>query len=352
MHEQRSGSTGEGTRPARRWLQSFTLALGFVVAATSLCACADEPAEPRWVQQALLVPSDVLAEELPLLAPLSLAVRGNMAVVGTGYAIYVFERSDGVWTERAKLTSDQRVYGGPLILSGDMIAIRGPAGMGILTRTDGAWTEQADAVVGAGPVAGDGNVLLVGTEVFVRRQGEFVKEASLSVDSPTLSSAVSGVTALVGTLDFVKVFDLTADSWSGGDNVGKLLSDRPVTDVSLDGNTALLNPLEALALERGAQVFVRHAGNWEMEAEIVPEPGPEGTCSSASVALSGNTVLLGCAGGAPAMHRRRNGQWTKEAELPVRLDGNSSVALSGHTVLVAPAPEEAPHGVRVFARNP
>ena len=95
----------------------------------------------------------------------SVAVDGDTAVVGAlgdftngsgSGAVYVFTRSDGVWTEQAKLTASDAFtdhnFGRSVAISGDTVAIGAPgntdkgANTGaayVFVRSDGAWTEQA-----------------------------------------------------------------------------------------------------------------------------------------------------------------------------------------------------------------
>ena len=95
----------------------------------------------------------------------SVAIDGDTAAVGAlgdvfngagSGAVYVFTRTDGVWTEQAKLSATDAFtadnFGRSVTLSGDTLAIGAPgkadkgADTGaayIFARSDGSWTQQA-----------------------------------------------------------------------------------------------------------------------------------------------------------------------------------------------------------------
>ena len=117
-----------------------------------------------WTQQQKLTASD--AETNDNFAN-SLAISGDTLVVGAHWedslgwdsgAVYVFVRSDGVWTEQQKLTASDggegsggNRFGSSIAIDGDTVVVgsRGNDALGsdsgaayVFERSDGVWTEQ------------------------------------------------------------------------------------------------------------------------------------------------------------------------------------------------------------------
>jgi hypothetical protein len=107
--------------------------------------------------------------------------------------------------------------------------------------------------------------------------------------------------------------------------------------VAVSGNTVVLG-----ALSWGAYVFTNSGGAWTLQATLKPA-GLNGYPVGQSVAISGDTVVLGVpggtAGGAAYIFTGTGGNWTQQAMLTAA-DGASpdsfgtSVAISGATVTV------------------
>jgi hypothetical protein len=124
----------------------------------------------------------------------ALSADGNMALVGDPYddnsagAVWVWTRSDGVWTQGPKLVGSGAVM--PVVYQGSSVALSADgntaliAGSGddnytgavwVWTRSDGVWTQEGTKLVGSGAVgkarqgtsvslSADGNTALVGGE--------------------------------------------------------------------------------------------------------------------------------------------------------------------------------------------
>ena len=146
----------------------------------------------------------------------SLSSSGNTAIVGGPFdnddagAAWVFERSDGVWRQQAKLVAagTSFLFGDSVSLSGggNTAIVGGPLDNGsvgaawVFTRSHGVWSQQAK-LVGAGVVgafqfqgisvalSGNGNAAFVGgfadnnltgaTWVFTRSHGVWTQQAKL-----------------------------------------------------------------------------------------------------------------------------------------------------------------------------
>jgi hypothetical protein len=238
------------------------------------------------------------------------------------------------------------------------------------------WQQQvvlaaADGAVGdhlGGPVALGGDTALVGAwhkhgaagaaYVFVRRENGWLQQAELSVrdgrpgDWFGVSVALSGDIALVGApfagqagAAYVFVRDgshwtqqarLSAHDGAPGDWFGR--------SVALRGNTALVGAWYKNTHIGAAYIFVRTGRHWTQQAKLTASDGVAEDYFGTAVALSGDTALVGAVGkndgaGAAYVFVRRGSRWRQQAALTAR-NGvaedtfGSAVALAGNTALV------------------
>lgn len=199
-----------------------------------------------WIQQAKLTALDAAASDR---FGVSVSVHGDTAVVGantddtvsgtnTGSA-YVFTRSDGIWTQQAKLTASdaaaQDLFGGPVAVDGDTSVVAAPMDSNangtsagstyVFTRSGETWTQQAKLIASNGAAndlfgasaALSGNTALVGANghsgargsvyVFIRSAGAWTQQAELTAsdaaafDQFGFSTALAGDTAVIGALE-------------------------------------------------------------------------------------------------------------------------------------------------------
>ncbi len=258
---------------------------------------------------------------------LSLSSDGNTAVVGgwgdnnaTG-AAWIWTRSGGVWSERAKLTGSGAIGAaaqgtsvslsddGATAIVGGILDNGGVGAAWIWTKGgSGVWTQQAK-LVGSG---GSGS----------SQQGESV---ALSAD---------GNTAIVGGyLDDNQtgaawVWTRSGGVWTqqgpklvGSNGLG--LQGRSVS-LSNDGSTAIIGGPGA-----GAWVWARSAGAWRQEARLIGS-NDVGSAQGQSVSLSadGNTAIVGGfldngGIGAAWIWTRSGGVWTQQG---AKLVGSGAVA--------------------------
>ncbi|HZF49779.1 MAG TPA: kelch repeat-containing protein [Polyangiaceae bacterium] len=267
------------------------------------------------------------AQQGDKLAPLSeyfgiaVAIDGDTALIGANRetiggsiyqgSAYVFTRAGVTWMYEDELVAADGApgdeFGWSVALSGDTAlvgtrlhnAARGAAY--VFTRSGGAWTQQAKLT------AMDG-----------------AADDSHASDFFGVSVALSGDTALVGAF--------------GGD--------KPMG-----------------ADEGSAYVFTRTGAAWTPEAKLFASDGAAGDAFGFSVALSGDTALVGAIAhdlqevdeGSAYVFTRAGATWTPEAKLtamipPMQDDhaGNDqfgySVALSGDTALVGAPQHDLPMG--------
>ena len=280
----------------------------------------------------------------------SVAISGDTAVVGARYdddvgSAYAFVRADGAWTQQAKLVAADPAphdnFGGSVAVSGDT------------------------AVVGASH-DDDGGEDSGSAHVFVRSGGVWTRQATLTADDAAAddtfgtSVAVSGDTAVVGALSD------DAGTWSGAAYAfvreggawtqrAKLVADDVTShdyfaSVAVSGDTVVVGAPGADAgdLDTGAAyVFVREGGAWIQRAKLVADDAAREDIFGASVAVSGDTAVVGArydddaaqSSGSAYVFERDGDAWTQRAKLvgdgAARYDlFGYSVATSGDAVVV------------------
>ncbi len=317
----------------------------------------------------------------------SVAVSGNTAVVGADRndekgpdagAAYVFVRSGTTWIQEAKLTAADGhandYFGVAVAVSGDTVLVgamfnddvKSDAGAAyVFVRSGTSWTQQAKLLAADAAssdqlgisVALSGDTALVGTVehadhgkrsgaayVFVRSGTSWSQEAKLTaadgaaLDQFGISVAVSENTALIGAVGdddhgpgsgSAYVFARSGASWSQeakltagdgakGDNFG--------VSVAVSGNTALVgaNLADARGPDSGsAYVFVRSGTSWSQQAKLTAADGANGDNFGASVALLEDTALvgvpndrhLGASSGSAYVFARSGTSWNQEVKL-------------------------------------
>ena len=290
----------------------------------------------------------------------SVALSGDTALVGTVNgggdpavgAAYVFVRSGSTWTQQAELTNGRvgGQFGRSVALDGDTALIGAPGDTSespgaayVFVRSGSTWTQQAELTVPSASighrfgysVALSGDTVLVGqlfpesfvedpetAYIFVRSGSIWTQQAELTTgvavaahDWFGYSVALSGETALVGAMfgndeagaayaytrsgtTWTQQAELTAADGATLDAFG--------TSVALTGETALVGAEHHDAggkIEPGAAyVFVRSAGSWTQQAELTAADSVAGDHFGISVAVSGERALVGALyHGAPGM---------------------------------------------------
>ncbi len=258
-------------------------------------------AEGIWTQQATLTAADGEAGDG---FGCAVAVDGETALVGafwddhSGYdagSAYIFVRSNGVWSEQAKLTASDAAagdwFGYSVSAFGDTAAI-------------GAYGDDHDGGTGAGAAY-----------VFVRAGGVWAQQSKLVASDAAAgdyfgnSVSVSGDTLVIGS---------HADDHAGGTDAG------------------------------AAYVFVRSNGFWSEQAKLTAPDAAAGDMFGHSVAISGERAVIGaplndhlggtdC--GSAYFFVRSGGVWTAQGELgfPDAAANDQfgySVAVSGRTAVI------------------
>ncbi len=232
----------------------------------------------------------------------SVALAGDTAVIGAqgdadngddSGAAYVFQRTGSGWGRQAKLTAaggdagDQ--FGGSVAFSGDTALIGA-------RRADGNGDDSGAAYV------------------FWRSEAGWSQQARLQADDGAAGAEFGYSVALCGD---TAVIGAARDDHSGEDS-------------------------------GSAYVFTRSGSGWSQQAKLVAADGAAGDVFGISVAISGDTVVIGADlddddgenSGAAYVFTRSKGKWNQQAKLTaadaaaVDIFG-VRVAISGDTALIA-----------------
>lgn len=324
------------------------------------------------------------------------ALVGAMAKNATGLqnvgSAYVFRWSDASWVEEAKLSSFMGQYsyfGHAVALHGDTAAITAPgsptkAGSArIYLRSGTVWSiedelvpsesalddgfghsialDQGTVVVGA-PSASSAGVESGLAFVFVRAQGNWTEQAKLVPSAAVASSefgyavAVSGDTLIVGArrqppsqTGVAVVYVRSAGTWTEQQKLVPLdaaAADEVGYSVALAGETALVGAYGAdpggTQNAGAACVFSRSGTTWTEQAKLAANGPVADARFGTSVALSNTLALVGASldgGGSAYVFERAGAAWTQKAHLSP--SGTAafdlfgvSVALSGQSAIV------------------
>ncbi len=330
-----------------------------------------------WSQQEKLKADDSMANDS---FGYAVAVSGTTALVGSPYddtpagndagSAYVFVRNGAAWSPQAHLFADDGSadhgsagdeFGLSVALSGDTALIGAPfddiypsnlasnAGSAyIFVRNGTAWSPQAKLVASvradsdffAQSVALSGDIALVGAPFHDTSARSNAGIAYIYVRSGTTWSPPAELTATDGM----------ADDYFG-------------SSVALSGTTALVGAPEDNDPTAGSEVgsayvFTRSGTTWNPQAKLTASEGAARDYFGSSVALSGETALVGARfddvaagidGGSASVFLRDGTSWSPQSKLTAS-DGafadalGSSVALSGNTALVGAPMDDAPAG--------
>ena len=304
----------------------------------------------------------------------SVALSGDTALVGgASNAVYVFLRSGTVWNQQARLTAADGasgdLFGHKVALSGDTVVVGAtfddtPAGVNagsayVFIRSGTVWTQQAKltAADGASDDRFGSAVALSADTVVVGANGD-ATPAGRNVGS---AYAFTRRGAL-----WTQQAKLTASDGEPDDLFG--------SRVALSGDTVLVgayvDDTPAGADSGSAYVFIRSGTVWSQQAKLIAGDGAPGDWFGISVALSGDTALVGAfldstqagmAAGSAYVFTRSGTSWSQQAKISAG-DGAAedlfgvSVALSGDTALVGAYVDDTPAGVNagsahIFARR-
>ena len=293
-----------------------------------------------WSQQAYLKPSKNAGEAFGR----SVAISGDTVVVSAPHedtkaensgAAYIFVRSGGIWSEEAIIKASNAgqfdQFGFSLAISGETVVV-------------GAPQEDSNAAGIKGDVDNNSGAAYVFVRSYSRSGASWTQQAYLKASNTEAfdwfgwSVGISGETVVVGAVQ--------EDSSAPGVNGNE--SDNTASSAG------------------AAYVFVRSSNTWTQQAYLKASNAGAGDWFGGSVAISGDSVVVGAPGeessaagvdgnqndnsadgsGAAYVFVRSNGMWTQQAYLKASntdaYDGfGREVAISGGTVVVGVAYEDS-----------
>ncbi len=311
-----------------------------------------------WAEQAKILSDDVEAQD-NFGSSVALSADGNTVIVGArredaggtnAGAAYVFTRSGGVWTQQAKILSDdiqtQDNFGASVSLSSDgNTAIvganretTGGASAGaayVFTRSAGIWTQQAK--IQSDDIQGGDSF---GFAVSLSSEGDTAIVGSISEDTGGSSAGATYVFTRSGGI-WTEQAKIQGSDTEAGDNFGSSVA------LSSDGDTAIVGSTyeDTGGTSAGsAYVFTRSGGIWTEQAKIQSDDIETDDLFGLSVALSadGTTAIMGAYGedtvgsraGSAYVFTHSGGIWSQQSKIqPDDIEAEDffgySVSLSG-----------------------
>ena len=258
-------------------------------------------------------------------------------------AIDVFSKSSGLWQEKSRICASADAlehFGFSVAISGDTVIVKAPAekdaigndgAVNVYVRdSDKSWSWQAElsgiGINGYRVLALDGDTALIG--VLDQDFGSHFYQGAAYIFVRTRTS--SGV----AWTQQAELADLSGDD---DDGMG--------TSVALVGDTAIIGAPGANNGSGIAYVYLRTGTTWSLQAKLAPAEAKDSDAMGVSVAIYGNTVLLGAPGtsnntGVAYLFQRTGSSWS-EKKIIVAADAatgdyfGASVALNGRGAFVS-----------------
>ena len=303
-----------------------------------------------WRQQAKLTALDGAANDhfgfsVSLLGDgLAVGAYGDDDDGNSSGSAYLFTRSNGVWSQQAKLTAADgaadNYFGYSVSLSDDGLAV-GASGdedesgsTYLFTRSNGVWSQQTKLTATDGGASGrfGTSVSLWGESLAVGAYYEDNGAGSGSTYVFTRSNEVWSLQA-----------KLTAIDSAASDYFGR--------SVSLSGDSLAIGAYgddDNGSASGSAYLFIRSNGVWSQQGKVTAADGAEGDQFGYSVSLSGDNLGVGAYGdddngessGSAYLFTRNNGVWSQQSKLTAddcaAIDQfGISISLSGDSLAVA-----------------
>ncbi len=289
-----------------------------------------------WEEHQKLIDEDIVFFSLGFGG--DVAIDGNHAVVGStsannaSGAAFVFQNSNGVWTEKTVLTASEGaqgdVFGGSVSISGNTIAIGSPGKSVVhVAEFDGADWSVVDVL---------SNELT----------GNFGSDVSLSGETLAVASR-----SLFSSAGVVTVFKRENGNW----NVEAIITESDVTglptiesfahSIALDGDVLVVGNRDVFGdgIPSTALVFERNGSTWTQQATLSASDGDGNDVFGQSVDVDGDAIAVGSRNrdggkGAVYLFNRAGNSWLQNARLTVSDSGfgdnlGGSVAVDGATIV-------------------
>lgn len=282
----------------------------------------------------------------------SVALSGSVAVIGSYKknssrgVVYVFEASGGHWSETQILTASDN---GP----GDQFGIQVATNGTWICVTADDWDGPTINALGAAYVFGKPGDSWTEEAVLTASDGAFADKFGSSV-------AIDGGTILIGVTDVdaspaldsgaCYVFVHESSTWS---EQAKLVPSDPEPLLKMGQSVALEGDTAVLGAHTSAYVFVRTETTWSEEQKLSALGSTPEDALGNAVGISGSTIVVGAPGtaadtanaaGSAVVFDHHGGNWSETIRLDV---GNSrdydrfggAVALEGDRIAVGSATE-------------
>ena len=286
----------------------------------------------------------------------AVAIDGDTVVVGAygdnagsgnfQGAAYIFTRSGATWTQQQRLAASDgatedffgrsvAIYGGTIVISADSDDI-GTTNQGsayVFVRSGAMWTQQQKLTASDGATND-----FFGTSVFIYDNTIIIGASNKAVGSNTGQGAAYVFTRS-GT-NWTQQQKLTAADGAKDSRFGN--------SVAISGETAIVGAVIDNAASGSAYIFTRSGTSWTQQQKLTASDSGSSDYFGNSVAISGDTVIVGADSktvgsnvrqGAAYIFTRSGATWTQQQRLAAS-DGvqseyfGSSVAVSGNTVIV------------------
>lgn len=316
-----------------------------------------------WTQQAKLIPADgALNQNFGI----SVSVSGETVIVGArndsdadffAGALYVYTRSENIWTQQAKIIphdgSNGDFYGSVSLISGDTIFVGVPqdddngsasGSVYVYTRTEGVWSFQTKLL------ASDGGI----NEVF---------GSSISFNGDTAVIGAFGVDGIGVDSGAAYIFTRTNGVWT---QQAKLMPTDATADdrfggaVTIYADTAVIgagSDDETGEVSGSAYVFTRTKGVWTQASKLLPDDPTIGKRFGSALSLSDDSLVIAAIGdhapnlnsGSAYLFTQPNGpegDWIQHTKiLPVGINGGdrfgNAVTISGSTAIIGSSGDDA-----------
>ena len=211
--------------------------------------------------------------------------------------------------------------------------------------------------------------MAVSAATFSQQQAQLSAEAfGRASDFFGWSVAISGDTAVVGAREdsgkgdhlngSVYVYVRAGTTWTLQQRLAAsngAASDRFGHSVAISGNTVIVGTLNGFDTGK-AYIFVRNGTTWTQQQQLAPSDPVVGSRFGISVSLSGETAIVGAQGFAAYVFTRSNGTWTQQAKLSPPVPAAPgyfgwSVGLSKNTAVVGDLADQGKGSATVFVRQ-
>lgn len=387
-----------------RHFRTLLLIIGVLIAAaitTAPALTAQQPGAAPAPKSATPAPVVQVAEFTPV-APYNsfgyaVAMDGDIAVVGApgvflnlglssvGW-VYIFVKTAGNWSLQASIQEPDYGlgFGSPVAINGGTVVVGDSGAAGavyVYTQTGNTWSQQArltaaDGVSGdnfGSSVAVEGGAIVVGAPgrnnligaayIFTQTGGTWSQQAELTApDGATYDSFGSAVALSGGTTVITAplhnhrtgamyVFTQTGAQWSQQAELtppDALANDFFGSSVALSGNTAVVGDTVKNTGRGAVYVYTRTSGTWGPPSELGASDAQANDLFGYSVAFSGGNVAVGApyhnqSTGAVYLFTPAGAGWNQQAEVtasdaaPYDSFGQA-IALNGGVMLVGAGP--------------